>query len=173
LPPWDRRIATLPQLSLHAPIGDLTVAEDGGRIVSVDWGWGRDQTPTPLLRTACEQLHAYFDGELTSFDLPLAPPGTPYRQRVWQALLAIPYGETRSYADIAREAGGSARSVGQASGNNRIPIIVPCHRLVAATRLGGYFGGDGLATKRYLLALESHVAPQPASHHQPNLSGAA
>jgi methylated-DNA-[protein]-cysteine S-methyltransferase len=121
-----------------------------------------------LLRRACEQFHGYFDGELTRFDLPLAPAGTAYRQRVWQALCAIPFGQTCSYSDIARVAGGSARSVGQATGCNPIPIIIPCHRVVlapgrstrgATTHLGGYSGGEGLATKRYLLALEAHAQP--------------
>ena len=149
----------LPQLSLHSPIGDITVSEDAGAIVAVDWGWGRDQDATPLLRRACDQFHAYFDGELIEFDLPLAPAGTPYRQRVWQALCEIPYGATRSYIEIARVAGGSARSVGQANGCNPIPLIIPCHRVVATTHLGGYSGGDGLATKRYLLALEARAQP--------------
>jgi len=142
-------------MSLHTPIGDLTVSEEDGAIVAIDWGWGRDQDATALLRRACDQLHAYFDGELTEFDLPLAPAGTVYRQRVWRALCAIPYGATRSYIDIARVAGGSARSVGQANGSNPIPLIIPCHRVVATAHIGGYSGGEGLATKRYLLALEA------------------
>ncbi len=144
----------MPQLSLHTPIGDVTVSEEDGAIVSIDWGWGRDQTETRLLRRAQNQLHAYFDGELTEFDLPLAPSGTPYRRAVWKALRDIPYGQTRSYADIARAAGGSARSVGQANGCNPIPIVIPCHRVVAASHIGGYSGGEGLPTKRFLLALE-------------------
>jgi methylated-DNA-[protein]-cysteine S-methyltransferase len=152
-------LAAVPQLSLHTPIGDLSVSEDGGAIVAIDWGWGSIQNETPLLRRARDQLNAYFDGERTSFDLPLAPAGTPYRQRVWQALCAIPYGATRSYLDIAHAAGGSPRSVGQANGNNPIPIVIPCHRVVATTHLGGYSGGDGLATKRWLLALEAHAQP--------------
>ncbi len=147
--------AAVPQLSLHTPIGDVSVSEDEGAVVAVDWGWGSQQSETALLRRAREQLHAYFDGELTTFDLPLAPAGTDYQRRVWRTLCAIPYGETRSYLDIARVAGGSARSVGQANGNNPIPIIIPCHRVVATTHLGGYSGGDGLATKRWLLALEA------------------
>ena len=154
----------VPQLSLHTPIGDISISEEEGAIVAVDWGWGSQQSGTPLLRRACEQLHAYFDGELTAFDLPLAPVGTAYQRRVWRALCAIPYGETRSYIDIARAAGGSPRSVGQANDNNPIPIIIPCHRVVlaaraATTHLGGYSGGDGLATKRWLLALEAHAQP--------------
>ena len=149
----------MPQLSLHSAIGDLTVAEEDGAIVSVDWGWGRDQTATPLLARARDQLFAYFDGDLTRFDLPLNPAGTPYRRRVWDALCAIPYGATRSYADIARQIGGSPRSVGQANGANPIPIIIPCHRVLATTGIGGYSGGEGLPTKRALLALEARATP--------------
>jgi methylated-DNA-[protein]-cysteine S-methyltransferase len=145
----------LPQLSLHTPIGDLTVSEEDGAIVALDWGWGGDQTETSVLASARHQLHAYFDGELSVFALPLAPMGSPYRRRVWRALCDIPYGATRSYRDIAAVAGGSPRSVGQANGCNPIPIIIPCHRVVAVNRLGGYSGGEGLTTKRYLLALET------------------
>jgi methylated-DNA-[protein]-cysteine S-methyltransferase len=148
----------VPQLSLHTPIGDITVSEEDGAIVALDWGWGRDQAETALLAEARAQLHAYFDKELTRFDLPLAPAGSPYRRRVWETLRAIPYGETRSYADIARSAGGSARSAGQASGANPVPILIPCHRVLASAGLGGYSGGDGLETKRALLALETHSA---------------
>jgi methylated-DNA-[protein]-cysteine S-methyltransferase len=147
----------LPQLSLHTSIGDLSIAEEVGAIVSVDWGWSRDQTVTPLLSRARDQLFAYLDGHLTRFDLPLNPAGTPYRRRIWFALLDIPYGATRSYADIARQAGGSPRSVGQANGSNPIPIIIPCHRVLATTGIGGYSGGDGLPTKRALLALETRA----------------
>ncbi|HEX4366168.1 MAG TPA: methylated-DNA--[protein]-cysteine S-methyltransferase [Rhodopila sp.] len=151
----------MPLLSLHTPVGDLSVAEDDGAIVSVEWGWGRDQDATALLRSAREQLHAYFDTALTAFELPLAPAGSPYRQRVWQALLAIPYGSTRTYLDIARAAGGSPRSVGGANGANPIPIIIPCHRVVATTGPGGYSGGDGLPTKRALLRLEGLLLGGP------------
>jgi methylated-DNA-[protein]-cysteine S-methyltransferase len=149
----------VPQLSLHSPVGDLTVSEEDGAIVAVDWGWGRDQTETALLAAARDQLHAYFDQELERFELPLAPAGTPYRLRVWQSLREIGYGDTRSYADIARLVGGSARSVGQASGANPIPIIIPCHRVLGRAGLGGYSGADGLATKRALLALETRPGP--------------
>jgi methylated-DNA-[protein]-cysteine S-methyltransferase len=148
----------VPLLSLHTPVGDLSVAEDDGAIVAIDWGWGRDQDATALLLRAREQLDAYFDGALTAFDLPLAPVGTPYRQLVWRALMAIPYGETRSYLAIARDAGGSPRSVGGANGANPIPIVIPCHRVVATNGLGGYSGGEGPPTKHWLLALESPTA---------------
>ena len=165
----------VPLLSLHTPVGALSVAEDDGAVVSVDWGWGRDQDETALLRSAREQLHAYFDCELTTFDLPLAPEGSPYRQRVWAALRAIPYGAIRSYLDIARDAGGSPRSVGGANGANPIPIIIPCHRVVATTGIGGFSGGDGLPTKRALLTLENSTwertlgKPNRADHRQSTL----
>jgi methylated-DNA-[protein]-cysteine S-methyltransferase len=142
-------------MSLHTPVGDVTLFEEDGAIVSLDWGWVRDQSETALLLRARDQLEAYFDGELQGFDLPLAPAGTAYRQAVWQALRDIPYGTVASYRDIAARAGGSPRSVGQANGRNPIPLIIPCHRVVATTHLGGYSGGDGLPTKRWLLALEN------------------
>jgi methylated-DNA-[protein]-cysteine S-methyltransferase len=144
----------MPQLSFHTPLGALTLSEEDGAIVALDWGFGRDQTSTPLLEQGRAQLQAYFDGELTEFDLPLAPHGTAYRQRVWQALREIPYGQTVSYAAIAARAGGSARSVGGANGNNPIPILIPCHRVVGSNGAGGYSGGDGIETKLWLLALE-------------------
>ena len=144
----------MPQLSLHSPIGDLTVSEEAGRIVSVDWGWGCEQTETALLREARTQLFAYLDGALTEFSLPLDPRGTAYQRRVWEALTRIPYGTTRTYAEIAADAGGAPRAVGHANATNPIPIFVPCHRVVATKGLGGYSGGDGLGTKRWLLDLE-------------------
>jgi methylated-DNA-[protein]-cysteine S-methyltransferase len=144
----------MPQLSFHTPLGALTLSEEDGAIVALDWGFGRDQTATPLLRNGRDQLQAYFDGTIEKFTVPLAPNGTPYQRRVWSALADIPYGQTRSYADIAAKAGGSARAVGGANGANPIPIIIPCHRVVTRTGLGGYSGGDGLETKRWLLALE-------------------
>ena len=145
-------------VSLHSPFGDLSISEEDGAIVALDWGWGSAQDETVLLRRARAQLEAYFDGDLRAFDLPLAPAGSAYRQRVWQALREIPYGETRTYGEIAARAGGSARSVGQANGDNPIPILIPCHRVVAGSGLGGYSGGDGPETKRLLLALESRSA---------------
>lgn len=151
---------------MHSQIGDITISEEDGAIVAVDWGWGRDQIETPLLRRARDQLEAYFDGTLRTFDLPLAPTGSPYRRRVWDALCTIPYGETRTYQQIAALAGGVARSVGQANGANPIPILIPCHRVLAGGHIGGYSGGDGVATKRILLALEQdELFPHlPLSH---------
>ncbi|MBV9755865.1 MAG: methylated-DNA--[protein]-cysteine S-methyltransferase [Alphaproteobacteria bacterium] len=158
------------QLSFHSPIGDLTVSEHDGYIVAVDWGWGRDQRETPLLRRARTQLQAYFDEELADpgQGLPIAPAGSPYRQRVWQALRQIRPGATATYGAIAAIAGGSPRSVGQASGANPIPVLIPCHRVLAGgnragqQRLGGYSGEGGIATKQWLLALEQRTANRRA-----------
>jgi methylated-DNA-[protein]-cysteine S-methyltransferase len=145
----------MPQLSCLTPIGEVTVSEEDGAIVALDWGRGRDQEPTPLLRRAIAQLQDYFDGMRTGFDLPLAPHGSAFQQRVWEALRAIPPGETRSYGELARLLGSSARAVGQANGANPIPILIPCHRVVSTGgALGGYSGGDGPTTKRLLLDLE-------------------
>ena len=123
--------------------------------MALDWGWGRDQGATPLLERARGQIEAYLDGEVTAFTVPLAPAGTAYRKRVWAALCAIPHGAVRTYGEIARVAGGGSRSVGGANAANPIPILIPCHRVVAAGGIGGYSGHEGLATKRRLLALEA------------------
>jgi methylated-DNA-[protein]-cysteine S-methyltransferase len=139
---------------MHSPVGDLTISEDGGVIVAIDWGWVEEQSDAPLLLEARRQLHEYFDGKRGRFDLALAPAGTEYQRRVWQALCEIPSGITRTYAHIARVVGGSPRAVGGANGRNPIPIVIPCHRVVAIGGIGGYSGGDGLPTKRFLLALE-------------------
>ena len=148
----------MPQLSLHSPLGDVTVSEEDGALVSLDWGWGRDQHETALLRAARAQLYAYLDRELTAFDLPLAPRGTAFQQRVWQALCAIPYGQTRSYVELAAGLRSAPRAVGQANAGNPIPIIIPCHRVVAANGIGGY-GSAGVGLKRALLELEGVHVP--------------
>lgn len=146
----------MPQLSFHAPIGDISIAEEDGFIVSVDWGWSSFQESTPLLIEAQQQLEAYFDGLLKQFDLPINPYGTPYQKKVWQALQSIPYGKTCFYGDISKKIGGSPRSVGNANAINPIPIIIPCHRVIARNSLGGYSGEGGSKTKKFLLNLEAH-----------------
>jgi len=149
----------MPQRSCLTPLGSLSVSEEDGAIVALDWGQGRDQDDTPLLRRACDQLQRYFDGAAVGFDLPLAPAGTAFQRRVWDALRSIPAGETRSYGALAAMLGTSARAIGGANAANPIPILIPCHRVVgAAGALGGYSGGDGEPTKRFLLALEARRA---------------
>ena len=100
------------------------------------------------------QLSEYINGERRTFYLPLCVSGTPFQLKVWEALQAIPYGEVRTYADIAREIGSplAARAVGQANNQNPFAIVVPCHRVVVSSGLGGYAGGP--ASKEFLLALE-------------------
>lgn len=149
------------QLSCHSPVGDLTVSERDGAIVALDWGWGRDQTETPLLRRAVDQLEAYFDGDLTRFDLPLNPDGSEFERQVWFYMYAIPLGETRRYGDCAKAVNSVARAVGRACGANPIPVIIPCHRIVAANGLGGFSGAGGLETKTALLRLEGAWSSQP------------
>lgn len=147
----------MPQLSLHSPVGDLTISEEAGAVVSLDWGWGRDQDESPLLVRARRALFDYFDGLPLAEDVPLAAGGTAYQQKVWDALRTIPAGQTRTYIEIAKLAGGSARSVGGANAANKIPIFIPCHRVVAVGGIGGYSAGDGLETKLRLLDLERGV----------------
>jgi methylated-DNA-[protein]-cysteine S-methyltransferase len=143
------------QLSLHSPFGDLTLFEQDGAIVALEWGRAGLQMPTALLERAVAALHDYFDTGHLPATLPLNPAGSLYQRRVWAALREIPDGETRTYTQIAARVGGSARSVGGANARNPIPILIPCHRVVASNGLGGYTGSEGLATKRALLALEN------------------
>lgn len=152
---------------METPAGDLRVVSDGTALtaayfapfekskISVSLG-ERDDTH-PVLVEAVRQLRAYFAKELVEFDLPLAPVGTAYQQRVWDELRAIPYGTTATYGEIARQLGqtpAASRAVGLANGRNPIGIIVPCHRVIGANgKLVGYAGG--LERKQLLLALES------------------
>ena len=144
----------MPQISLHSPLGDLSVSAEDDKIVALDWGWGRDQTPTPLLKEALRQLNAYFDGKLHAFDLPLDPFGTAFEKGVWRQMCRIPYGHVLRYGDVAKTLKSSARAVGAACGRNPIPVIIPCHRIVGAAGLGGYSGAGGPETKAALLRIE-------------------
>lgn len=115
----------------------------------------RERQTEPVLERAARQLEEWADGDRTEFDLPLAPTGTAFQRKVWDALAAIPYGEVRSYAEVARAIGkpGASRAVGQANNRNPVAPFIPCHRVVAAGGgLGGY--GGGLALKQKMLDLE-------------------
>jgi len=128
--------------------------EDAKYAPAVDPAWLEDDA-WPLLRDCAAQVAEYFAGERGRFDLPLAPPGTAWQLRVWKEIANVPYGETISYAELARRAGsaGSARAAGAATGRNPLAIVVPCHRIVATGgSLTGYAGG--LARKARLLGLE-------------------
>lgn len=146
------------RLTVPSPVGALTLFEQAGAITTLVWAAGdriRNARPTPLLAAAQTQLEAFFDGRLERFHLPLAPEGSPFQQRVWQAISEIAAGQTETYGALARRIDSSPRAVGGACGANPIPIIVPCHRVLGTGgRLGGYSGRGGLGTKKRLLDLE-------------------
>lgn len=147
------------QLSMHTPIIDITITELEGHIIALDWGWSPFQEKTSLLLEAKRQLDLYFDGELTDFDLPISPMGTKHQEKVWDAMREIPFGKTSTYGTIASKIGSASQSVGTACGRNPLPILVPCHRVLAAGgKLGGYSGDGGLYTKRALLVLEGALS---------------
>ena len=140
--------------TIETPIGPLTLQADEAAVTAIRFGAGGAQDASPLLDAAEAQLREYFAGARRTFDLPLAPHGTAFQQRVWAALRAIPYGETCTYGELAAIGSPNAsRAVGMANHRNPIPIIIPCHRVIGANgTLTGYAGG--LEIKRKLLALE-------------------
>ena len=144
-------------LCFSSPIGFLTVREENDLITEIEFKKSDISTKTPLLCEAKEQLTAYFNKKLFQFSLPLLISGTEFQKSVYKALLKIPYGETVSYKDIAREIGkpSAARAVGNANNKNKFPIIIPCHRVIGSNgSLIGYAGG--LEIKKYLIELESN-----------------
>jgi len=156
---------------IASPVGDLLAVAEDGVLCGLyfekhlrgpepeEWGTRADADFTEVRR----QLGEYFAGERTGFDLPLAPRGNEFQQRVWHLLTQIPFGETRSYGDLARRLGdvSLAQAVGSANARNPISVIVPCHRVVGADGgLTGYAGG--LERKRFLLDLEEPAARKAA-----------
>jgi methylated-DNA-[protein]-cysteine S-methyltransferase len=145
----------MPHLSFTTPLGELTLFEEDDRLVALEWGRAQPGVETPLLAQAAAQLNDYFDGRRRSFDLPLGPRGSSFQLAVWSELRRIPYGQVVRYGDLARHLATAPRAVGSACGRNPLPIIVPCHRVLAANgHLGGYSAPGGLGTKRFLLGLE-------------------
>ena len=151
-------------LPLDTPVGRLVLESDGDVLIGI---WLPPQSKTsrrdghdapPVLKETVTQLEEYFTGERTEFDVPMELDGTPFQQDVWRQLSRIPYGQTISYGELARRVGRpkGPRAVGQANGKNPIPIIVPCHRVLASHGIGGY--GGGLPMKRTLLAVEGVTA---------------
>ncbi len=155
--------------TFDSPVGPLLLMSDGTSLTglhtdndkhrpAVQPDWVRDNSVAPFAQTIA-QLRAYFDGALTEFDVPLAPQGTEFQATVWRELRNIPFGETISYAELARRIGrpGASRAVGHSNARNPISIIVPCHRVIGADKsLTGYAGG--LDRKRALLAHEAENA---------------
>ena len=138
---------------MDSPVGQLRITEEDGAITRVNWGQGRMED-TPLLRKAVRQLEEYFAGEREGFDLPLRVEGSDFQRAVCDAMVAIPFGYTRTYGEIAKDLGVPAQAVGGACGGNPIPIIIPCHRVMGAKGLTGFSGAGGVETKVALLRLE-------------------
>lgn len=142
---------------LQTPIGWLNIVADESAVTAIEFDADPmgSQSPNATSRLCCQQLEAYFNGEIRDFDVPLNMQGTDFQRQVWQALNQVPYGETCSYADIANRIGNpkAVRAVGAANGKNPIPIIVPCHRVIGSSgKLTGYAGG--LDIKVWLLEHE-------------------
>ncbi len=159
-------MTTVHELWMEAPagVGALRLVAEDGALAAVHLagagdapeGWDRAPAGDPVLARARAQLAEYFAGTRTAFSLPVAPAGTPFQQSVWRELMSIPYGQTRSYGQLANTLGGPhlTRAVGSANGRNPISIVVPCHRVVGSDgSLTGYAGG--LPRKRFLLDLEA------------------
>jgi methylated-DNA-[protein]-cysteine S-methyltransferase len=140
------------RVTVNGPFGPMTVTEDGGRLTRLDWH-ANPGAPSPLLDEAARQLTAYFAGTLTRFDLPLDW-GTGLHERVRRAMADIPFGQTRSYGQIAKQVSAPAQAVGQACGANPLPILIPCHRILGARTLGGFSAPGGVETKVALLRHE-------------------
>jgi len=142
----------------ETPVGRICIGEENGVITRVTWSKIPQEyilEETELILNCKRQLEEYFTGKRKTFDLPLAPKGTEFQQKVWKALQEIPYGETRTYGEIAAAIGNpkAARAVGMANNKNPIGILVPCHRVVGANgKLVGYAGG--MEKKEFLLELE-------------------
>ena len=152
---------------LETPIGSLRLVSDGTHLLAIEFEgqYSEDmqgsECSDPVLASCAQQLSEYFAGARQGFELPLGAHGTPFQQSVWAALLDIPYGEVRSYRDIARSINNEAavRAVGAANGRNPLPIVVPCHRVIGSDgSLTGFAGG--LKTKTQLLQLEGALAPE-------------
>jgi len=150
----------LTMLMIDSPIGPLRLVADGDELVELHLPPHDDPCDavartTPVLAQTARQLAEYFAGKRRTFDVPLAPRGSGFQERVWRALMKIKFGETRSYGEIARAIGrpSASRAVGAANGRNPVAIVVPCHRVIGANgSLTGY--GGGLERKRWLLAHE-------------------
>lgn len=137
-----------------SPVGELVVVEEDGWLTELRWGRARHPSGSDLLDEARAQLDAYFAGRLRLFNLPMAPRASAFQHGYNEALAAIRFGETRTYGQLAKALEVTPQAIGQACGANPIPIILPCHRVLATGGLGGYSGAGGIETKVALLRLE-------------------
>ena len=141
------------RLGFDSPLGALVLSEQAGVLIRLEWRQGAAGPGSALLDRAIMQLTEYFNKQRQVFDLPFEY-GTGLQADVRRAMLAIPYGETRTYGDLAQDIGVPAQAIGQACGANALPMFIPCHRILAANGLGGYSGAGGVETKVALLRLE-------------------
>ncbi|MCU0829024.1 MAG: methylated-DNA--[protein]-cysteine S-methyltransferase [Tabrizicola sp.] len=141
--------------AIASPFGWVTLVEREGLLVAVEWGQGSEDD-SALLTEGLRQLQGYFDGRLTRFDLPLDW-GTGLNAAVRRAMAEIPFGETRTYGQIAKLVGASAQAVGQACGANPLPILIPCHRVTGTDWFGGFSAPGGVETKAALLRHEGAI----------------
>ena len=144
--------------TITTPIGELTIHSDGTAITRISFGDSGSNNTSPLLEECEKQLNEYFDGTRKDFDLPLSPNGTDFQKQVWAACTAIPYGETRTYGELATQLGqpNAARAVGAALGANPTWVVMPCHRVLGASgKLTGFAGG--LDVKQWLLEHEANA----------------
>jgi methylated-DNA-[protein]-cysteine S-methyltransferase len=142
------------RIAFDSPVGRLAVTEENGALTRLGWGGAAAGVETPVLAAARAQLGEYFAGTREVFELPLHVEGSAFHRAVCDAMRAIPFGETRTYGDIAQHLGASAQAVGNACGANPIAIVIPCHRVLGAASLGGYSGTGGVETKVALLRHE-------------------
>ena len=142
-------------IAVDTQFGRIGIEEQDGAIIRTKWDGEPSGTPTTLLKEAAQQLIEYDQGTRTDFDLPFRVEGSAFQQAVCAVMAAIPFGETRTYGEIAKELGQSAQAVGSACGGNPIPILIPCHRVMGADgKLTGFSGKGGVETKVALLRHE-------------------
>jgi methylated-DNA-[protein]-cysteine S-methyltransferase len=139
---------------VETPAGPVCVQMQAGAVTAIDWQSCPQSADTDLAREVTTQLGDYFAGHREAFDLPLAPKGSAFQRQFYDILCDIPFGQTREYGEIAREMGVPAQAIGQACGGNPIPILIPCHRVLGASGLGGFSAKGGVETKVMLLRLE-------------------
>ena len=151
----------LNSIHLQSPFGSINVFESQERIISLEWGDEVRGNLSSVLIEARNQLKAYFNGRLKVFDLPLTINGSDFQKGVCRLILQIPFGETQAYGDLAKILNSSARPIGGACGRNKIPIIIPCHRVLGVNKnFTGFSGAGGIKTKDALLRHEGWLPGQ-------------
>jgi methylated-DNA-[protein]-cysteine S-methyltransferase len=150
----------MPTLIIDSPVGALLLCSDSHAITQLSWLDDKASRPTDdqdrVCQLAATELQAYFSGSLRNFTVPVSLGGSKLQRGVWSAMVKIPFGAVLTYGDVAHRLGAGAQAVGTACGQNPVPIIVPCHRIVGVGgKLTGFSGGNGVETKAFLLDLES------------------